>query len=569
MITWIQRYFQHHFRTIFAVLLVLIIVSFVFTIGASPGIGRADRRQIDRQFFDYNLSLQDDQKRLMGDASLSANLQMGSFGGLQAEQIQNYAFQRAASLHLADEWHIPRIPLDPKNPTDAEKAEIATVVKSLRMFAGPDGQFDAKAYATFRDNLKTNPRGVSEAEIARVLGDDVRVEKVNKLISGPGYVLPGDIKSQLVRADTTWTIATAAVDYASFAPAIKPTDADLVKSFEENSFRYEVPPRLVASYIDFPSANFISGVKLSDAEVRGYYDANPARFPKPAADPKAPAPVMPKPEDVAADFTAARPQVEAALQLERAQKLAVKAASDFTLALYEGKVAAAGLEGFLAARKLALKPLPPFTREAAPAEIGGSPEIAAEAFKLSAERFYTEALPVPLGAVVIFFKEMQPSRKSLLAEVREKVLADYIENEKRQRFVELGKTLKGQLDTRLKAGDTLEQASATVATAAGVKIEAKAIPAFTLRTRPQDLDYTALGALERLDRGQLSDMSMGQDKGIFVYASDKKAPDVTDANPRYAETKMQLASYGSRMGASAYISELVEKELKKSEPKVE
>ena len=92
-------------------------------------------------------------------------------------------------------------------------------------------------------------------------------------------MLPGDIKSQLLRADTTWTIATASVDYASFAPAIQSTDADLTKAFEENSFRYEISPRLVASYVDFQSADFISGVKLTDAEIRAYYDANPARMP--------------------------------------------------------------------------------------------------------------------------------------------------------------------------------------------------------------------------------------------------------------------------------------------------
>jgi len=50
MISWIQRYFQHHFKTIFAVLLAVTIISFIFTIGASPGIGRGDRRVIDRQF---------------------------------------------------------------------------------------------------------------------------------------------------------------------------------------------------------------------------------------------------------------------------------------------------------------------------------------------------------------------------------------------------------------------------------------------------------------------------------------------------------------------------------------
>ena len=194
MITWIQKYFQHHFKTVFAVLLGVTIIAFVFTIGASPGIGNADRRATaDRPFFSYNLSLQSDQERLMGDAGLSANLRVGAFGQLDGEQIQNYAFQRAATLHLADAWHIPF-------PTSAE---ITEHIKTLRMFAGQDGQFDAKAYQTFRDNLKTNPRGIREADILRVVGDDVRADKVQALLSGPGYVLPADIRSQLARSDTT------------------------------------------------------------------------------------------------------------------------------------------------------------------------------------------------------------------------------------------------------------------------------------------------------------------------------------------------------------------------------
>src|SRR5438045_4149131 len=186
MISWIQRYFQHHFRVVFALLLAVTIISFIFTIGAAPGIGRADRRMMDREFFGYNLSLQSDQQRLMGDAGLSANLRIGGFGNLESEQIQNYAFQRAATLHLADEWHIPA----------ATSAEIETQIKTRRMFAGPDGQFDPKAYQTFRDNLKANSRGLNEADIVRVIGDDVRADKVQTLLAGPGYVLPAEIKSQ-------------------------------------------------------------------------------------------------------------------------------------------------------------------------------------------------------------------------------------------------------------------------------------------------------------------------------------------------------------------------------------
>ena len=220
MITWIQKYFQHHFKVIFAVLLAGVIIAFVFTIGAAPGIGQADRQMVDRYFFGYNLGLQSDQQKLMGDASLSANLRFGSFG-LDADRIQNYAFQRAAVLHLAQQWQIPA----------ATRAEIESQVKTLRMFAGADGQFDPKAYQTFRDSLKTNPRGVTESDIVRVLGDDVRAEKVQTLLAGPGFVLASEVKNQLREADTTWTLNTATVDYTAFKPEIKPNDAELTQFF--------------------------------------------------------------------------------------------------------------------------------------------------------------------------------------------------------------------------------------------------------------------------------------------------------------------------------------------------
>ena len=44
MISWIQRTFQQHFKAVFLVLLVLTIISFVFTIGAGAGIGRGGGR---------------------------------------------------------------------------------------------------------------------------------------------------------------------------------------------------------------------------------------------------------------------------------------------------------------------------------------------------------------------------------------------------------------------------------------------------------------------------------------------------------------------------------------------
>jgi peptidyl-prolyl cis-trans isomerase D len=559
MISWIQRYFQNHFKTIFAVLLAVTIISFIFTIGATPGIGRGDRRVIERKYFSYNLSLPEDQQRLMGDATLSANLQMGAMGGIDEEQIKQYALQRGATLYLADQWHIPA----------ATPAEIKDEIQKLRMFAGPNGEFDATAYAKFRENLKSGSR-VTEGDIARVIGDDVRVQKVHKLLAGPGYVLPRDVKSQLERSDTTWTLETATVDYAAFKPDIKPTDAELTKYFTDNTGRYDIPPKAVVEAVEFPSSEFLAQVTVTDADIRAFYDANPARFPKPPevkpADPKTP----PKPANPDADFAAVRTQVEATLKLERAQQLAIKAASDLTLKAFESKVKTpTSIDEFLAATKLHTKALAPFTRQEGPAEYGHSPEIAEAAFNLNQDRVISDALPSPNGAVVLFWKETQAAHPPVFAEVRAKVLADYIENEKRKRFVELGKAAKSEIESRLKAGDSFEKAVATAASASGLKIETKKLAAFAPRSRPQDVDYSILGTLEHLNKGQVSDMVINADKGIFVYAADKKLPDLTDANPRFKETRDQLASYSSSVDGSAYIAELVDRELKRNEPKPE
>ena len=46
----------------------------------------------------------------------------------------------------------------------------------------------------------------------------------------------------------------------------------------------------------------------------------------------------------------------------------------------------------------------------------------------------------PTGAVILFWKETQPTRKPLFTEVKEKVSTDFIEGERRKRFIDLGKT---------------------------------------------------------------------------------------------------------------------------------
>lgn len=554
MISWIQRTFQRHFRLVFLLVLAAMAIPLIVIFTPSSGIGHADREYASRDFFGLNLGSAEGQTRLMADAQLSIYLQAGG-PVLDGAQMQQYALTRYAALHLADEYHLPA----------STTAEVADRLKTLRAFAGQDGQFDAQAYARFRDSLKTNP-GLSEADVARVIGDDVRVDKLQHLLSGPGYVLPQDVRHQLTRADTSWTIAVATADYKAFNPNLTPSDADLTKYFNDNAVRYEIPPRVVATYVEFPASTYASAINVTEAEAKAHFAEFPGRFQKPANDPKNPAATKPA---EAADFELVRAQVEAELKSERARQLALKAASDFSLALYETKATpdSPAFNGLVSANKVTVKTLAPFTHDAGPAELGGSPEIADAAFKLNQERWFSDALSTPSGAVVLFWRETQPSRQPQFAEVRAKVAADYIENEKRKRFAELGRALRSTVETRVKAGDAFDKAVA--AHAGALKVETKQLPSFTLRQPPADADYSLLNSLDRLEQGQVSDFMVNGDKGAFVYVVERKLPDLAETSEQFKNTREQLAQMNARFGASAYLDQVVERELARTAPKTQ
>jgi len=572
MFTWIQRYFQRHFGIIIVVILAAMAIPLIVVFTPSAGgIGRSGQFAQKRDVFGYNLASVEDQSRLIGDASLSVMLQMG-YVALSDEQLQEYALQRAAALHLAGELGLPK----------SSEAEITTHIKSLPVFLNEEGHFNAQHYAQFRDSLKNDSR-IREADVSRVISDDIRADKVRNLLAGPGYVLDSDIVDQLQRVDTTWTLELAQIDYASYAPEVAPTNDQLAKFFGDNTFRYQTPPRLVASYAEFPLSRFLSRVSTSDAELRQVFESMPGRFAKPAAgttnatgDGSAATSAQALATDAALqaqpagpeDFELVRDQVEALVLSEKARQLATRAASDLTLALYEAALPndSSARAALLSAHQVQEKPLAPFSENRGPDELGSLASVTTEAFKLNAEQFYSDAIPVRDGAVVLFWKELLPTYTPLLSEVLEQVRADYIEEQKREKFVELGRRVKTQIEARLEAGDSFATAAASAAANAGVEIKTSALASFSLASPPQDGSFAAFNLLENLEETQVSEMTLSDTQGTLIYAAKRQVPDLTAANPRFGEIREQLAELTSRVGVIRILSDLVEQELRRTEP---
>src|SRR5476649_789069 len=104
MISWIQKYFQHHFRTVFGVMLALMIISLVGFYNASGGFGRGGggTQRGSEPFFGLDLANPEDAQRIISDADISLRLQLKF--DVPAE---NYAYIRQAALWLADQFHLP------------------------------------------------------------------------------------------------------------------------------------------------------------------------------------------------------------------------------------------------------------------------------------------------------------------------------------------------------------------------------------------------------------------------------------------------------------------------------
>lgn len=547
MISWIQTTFQRHFRFLFFGLLVVLIISFVFTIGA-PGIGSAEREIQARTYFDLNLSSPEDQGKLYIDANLSIALQAG-FQNIPQAQMQEFALERYAALYLADQINLP-------GPTEVELVEF---INEIRAFMGPTGEFDATSYASFRDNLKLSGQ-FTEADVDRVLRNDYRVREVQELLGGPGYVTGDEVDFQLARTDTTWSADVARIDYTTYAPTIEPSDDELQTYFEENAFRYDSAPQVRVSYIEFPATRYLAQIQLTEENIRAYYEANPARFPRAetATDTGTPEISVNDPD---IDFLAVRDQVSAALRYEQARRFSVEAAADLTVALFDSAPSPEAIETFVASQGDTLRSADPFDRASPPAFLNTAPQLVGTAFTLSADRRVSDPLPTAAGAVVLIWEESIPSAPSLYITVTDAVRTDYVESQKRQRFVDLGRNLSESLAEQVASGKSFADAVYALDNLEGATATVESHADFTRADPPEAFPRVSLGSLEGLSSGDVSEMVLSGEEGLLTHAVSRIAPALGTTDTRYVELKDQLGQLNSATTASGIMRTLISAQL--------
>jgi len=553
MFTWLQTKLQKHFRYVFIVLLVVLIIAFVFTIGNQGPFSGGNDRNDELRFFDTPINTQAASERFQLDAQLSQALQRNF------QQDQNLPFLRATALHVANLNQIP----------EPNQEQLKSYIESLPAFAASDGSFNAETYNIMLDSIRLDGR-FSESDLRRVIVDDYRIDIVTQSVAGPGFVREEDVLDVLKERNAVYSILSAEIDLGAFAPEVEITEEMLQRHYEEFQFTYQSPERRTVDYVAFKASERIGEVEVSEDELIDHFEQNLARYETAAAAERVGA--TPKGElggdgqaedEVAVTLEDVRSEVEAEVKAQLAGELALERAHDLIVEISDKEIArdSAELASLLASYGLTVETSAPFAASETPigTQWGRAPVSAA--FQLDESRFYSEPVQDGSDALVLFLNQTIAPSVPDFDFLRGRLIDDVREEEFRKlraaRAEELGKALAASSESEVAFGVKAESEG----------LEITPFDAFTLIEPPEELARQILAPLSQLEAGQVSDFIRldQENRGTFLYVIGKEVPVVSSDDPQYSEIMASLTELYSRFTASQYLEDLMTDELNRLE----
>ncbi len=249
MITWFQRYFGKHNKWILMAFLVVLLISFIISIGAVPRGAMTGARQSARPFLGVDLNSTDDMKHLQLAVMFTTELNGGQLQNDQ--QLTALMDERIALKYTADQWQIPE-------PTEKQ---VDDYVRALPAFLDATGNFSADHYVAFRDNLQAKSPAERD-EYVTILHENCRLERARNLLGGPGYRVPGVVLPALMQIANAednfkYDLEAATLDRSKSDAKIDEKEpeltAALTKLFESTPNRFQHPPQVDLALVSFPS----------------------------------------------------------------------------------------------------------------------------------------------------------------------------------------------------------------------------------------------------------------------------------------------------------------------------
>lgn len=563
MISALQRFFNKHNKIFMPVLLV--VLAFVFIFGFTNfnprGVTAADREATE--FYGFQLRDGRQMAQLQQWTEISRRLD-GMNQPRSPQEIEQAMLGRAVALYLADVTQVP----------EPNQEALVNFIRERPVFADPQsGEFDPVRFERISQGIAAQTEG--EQLLRRVLEQDWRIERVVQALSGPGYASEMLARIQAEQTKAEWTLVTATFSREDFQPEITLDEEALQTFYDQRQVRYQTPEQLEVGAIRFTALDFVDQVTETPEEpvLAAYFAENREQFVSDDAE-QAGDETVENEEDEAAEgqdaegadetvaFEDVRDEVLRAWRLERAERLALEAASNLSNELYnryraegvtpspDALAATLGELGYTVEPVEAFDPANPGAREGFPTE------ILSHAADLGTDRVYTDLIPTDNGTVIFVYRGTVEAVTPPLDDVREAVERDYRAQETRRQFVDYGQELSEELNAALEDGRSFTEAAEELG------LEVTRIDPFSmanLRNFPEGLSFQDLQLLTELDEGEVSEPQIRGNEGKFIYLAEKEIPEIPEAE--LSSIRESIRQRQASFSAQSVLSDLVRMRL--------
>lgn len=248
------------------VILAILIVPFAFfgmdayfsDSGSANEVARVGGTSIGAYEFDQ--AVREQQDRLRNSAGGQADRALLESPELRRAVLENLINQRVLALYAAEN----RLMVTPQQLQDT----IAGVPSFQE-----DGRFSLQRYETL-----VRAQGMTPAGFEARLAQDVRVQQIVAAVGDAGIVPKPSARRFLDAQLEERSIREVRFVAQRLAAGVQVTDEQIAAYYEANPARFERPARLQAEYLVFDRAAVESRIAVADEAVRAYYDGNPQRF---------------------------------------------------------------------------------------------------------------------------------------------------------------------------------------------------------------------------------------------------------------------------------------------------
>lgn len=542
MITWIQTVLQKHNKPVFGVLLIAIIIAFVFTIGSVPFLGDRNRySEAPKNFYGYNFS--DARTVNFFESCVRFESMMEGIAINTSEQAQAFIFRQAFLLAKARELGIQEV----------SQAELAEFIRSRPAFTKEDGSFNEGLWKQFISEY-TTAGGLSKEKLNEIFLNNALVNKMDKLLGGPGYVSESEIKSRYLSSFGEWDVSLAIFSLSDVKAEINPSADEVKKFYEQNAESFRVSEGRNFDLVFVPSVEFANQVgEPSIEDIAAFFKVNANRY----ADTSSGSYRMPNLSEV-------KDRVRADYISDAANGMAVNKLESLAMKLYDAK-AEKDSEEF----KKIIKESGVELKRTAPVRLDDKSSyedipsnVLSAALRLDGEHYYSDTVSTPGGAWIVFYVDSIPSFVPEFDVVKEKARAALVESEKMRIFVENGQKLSSSeiADEKMFEG-VMKQGGAKVESLKKLSFS-KPSPDMSKAGAAVEVLYNSL---PKMKIGEVSKMAVLGDKGYIFRISSYTEPAADESSEEYKHFVGLMMENSGRLTGFSVLSAMIAEGEKKME----